>query len=440
VTEISPAAGDLSEGRREMLENRRALLEKIRLGEDSFLELKEVRFAGSKLRGPAQDVLADELAAFANTAGGVLLLGIEDTTREVLGIAVEQLDTVELVLQQACEQSIKPALAPIIERMTLPDRDGVERPIIRVEVGRSLFVHLSPGGYLHRVGSSKRPIPPDHLARLFQQHSQSRLIRFDETPVHGATLDHLQESLWRRFVVANIPRERELELRKLAMAVQNSEGNWRPTVTGLLLGSKRALEFLPSAYIQAVAYRGTSVVPQGDSVYQLDARDITGPLDQQIHEACDFVRKNMQIRAFKRKEGGRVDIPQFSMRAVFEAITNAVAHRDYSIHGAKIRIRLFSDRLEIHSPGMLPNSMDTDSMDARQSAGNEAISSLLARCPIESPTLGSHRHFIMDRRGEGVPIIFSDTLELSGQHAIYRVIDQSELLLTIPASNPEVTT
>ncbi len=171
-----------------MLANRGELLAKIRLGEDSFLELKEVRLAGGKIRGPAQDDLADELAAFANSAGGVLLLGVEDKAREVVGIPIERLDAVEALLRQACEDSLRPPLAPLIERLTLPDGDGNEQPVLRVEVARSLFVHQSPGGYLHRVGSSKRPMPPDHLARLFQQRSQSRLIRFDETPVMVATL------------------------------------------------------------------------------------------------------------------------------------------------------------------------------------------------------------------------------------------------------------
>jgi predicted HTH transcriptional regulator len=163
-----------------MLETRSELLEKIRLGEDSFFELKEVRISGNKIRGPAQDDLADELAAFANSRGGVLLLGIEDATRDILGIPLAKLDAVEALVRQACEDSIKPSLAPIIERMTLPNGDGKEVPIIRVEVTQSLFVHQSPGGYLYRVGSSKRPIPPDMLARLFQQRSQSRIIRFDE--------------------------------------------------------------------------------------------------------------------------------------------------------------------------------------------------------------------------------------------------------------------
>jgi predicted HTH transcriptional regulator len=422
-----------------MLATRSELLEKIRLGEDTFLELKEVRFAGNKVRGPAQNDLADELAAFANSAGGVLLLGVEDKSRAVIGIKLDKLDAVEVLLRQACEDAIKPPLAPIIERMTLPDAVGTEQPVIRVEVTRSLFVHQSPGGYLHRVGSSRRPIPPDQLARLFQQRSQSRLIRFDETPVPNATLEHLREDLWRRFVVSESTAQREVSLRKLAMAAQDENGTWRPTVAGLLLGSERAQEFLPSAYIQAVAYQGTTVVPQGESAYQIDASDISGPLDRQILDACSFVRKNMQVAAFKQQHGGRVDVPQFSLRAVFEAITNAVAHRDYSIYGSRVRLRLFADRLEIYSPGMLPNTMDTESLEERQSARNEAIASLLARCPIENENSGfaPHRNFIMDRRGEGVPVILRETLELSGKPAHYRMIDQSELLLVIPAASPD---
>jgi len=129
-----------------MLATRAELIEKIRLGEDSFLELKQVKFAGGKVRGPTQEDLADELAAFANSAGGVVLLGVEDKSREVLGIPAERLDTVEALVRQACEDSVKPPLALIIERMPLPDRSGAEQPVRRVEVARSLLVHPRPRG------------------------------------------------------------------------------------------------------------------------------------------------------------------------------------------------------------------------------------------------------------------------------------------------------
>lgn len=419
-----------------MLETRSELLEKIRLGEDAFLELKEVRFAGGKIRGPTQTALADELAAFANSTGGVLLLGVEDTRRDVVGVPIERLDELESLVRMACEDSIRPPLAPIIERMTLPDLANTEQPILRIAVARSLFVHQSPGGYYHRVGSSKRPVPPEQLARMFQQRSQSRLIRFDETPVTKATLGDLKEELWRRFAPEETSDSHEVLLNKLAMIGRDDAGAWRPTVTGLLLGSEKAHAFLPGAFIQAVAYQGTTVVPEAEAPYQRDAQDITGPLDRQILDACAFVRKNMRVAAFKHADGGREDVPQFSMRAVFEAVTNAVAHRDYSLPGSKVRIRLFDDRLEIYSPGMLSNTMTTESLALRQAARNEAITSLLARCPVQDAALTRHRQHIMDKRGEGVPVILRESELLSGKQPSYRLIDESELLLTIPAAVP----
>ena len=416
-----------------MFATRTELLEKIRLGEDSFLELKEVHFAGGKVRGPTQNDLADELAAFANTRGGVLLLGVDDT-REVRGIPVERLDAVEALVRQACEDSVTPPAVPLIERMTLPDSGGAPRPTLRVEVSRSLFVHQSPGGYFHRVGSSKRPMPPDHLARLFQQRSQSRLIRFDETPVPNATLADLDERLWQRFRTSLTTGTAEEMLSKLAMAARDEDGAWRPTVAGVLLACRAPEQFLSTAFIQAVAYRGTGVVPEADQAYQRDASDINGPLDRQIFDACAFVRKNMRVAAMKGAQGGRVDTPEFDLVAIFEAVTNAVAHRDYSMHGSKVRLRLFDDRLELYVPGMLANTMTPERLPHRQVARNEAITSLLARCPMEEMGVPGHRTHVMDKRGEGVPAILTRTKELAGKTPVYSMIGDSELRLVIPAA------
>lgn len=414
--------------------SRNELIVKLSLGEDSLLECKEVRFGGASVRGPSQNDLADELAAFANSrTGGTLLLGIDDKTREVLGIPVDRLDVVEGLVRQAVEDSIKPPLAPVIERLTLPDSLGVEHAILRVDIAPSLFVHQSPAGYMHRVGSSKRTIPPDYLAQLFQQRSQSRLVRFDELPVVSAQCDDLDASLLERFQPQFSPDANWKS--KTGLIAEAEDGSLHPSVAGLLLTSRNPDQFLRGAYIQAVAYAGTEVAPQGEEVmYQRDAADLTGPLDQQIAAACRFVARNSRTGASKMLDGGRIDRPQFDALAVFEAITNAVAHRDYSIPGSKVRLRLFDDRLEIFSPGMLPNTMTPESLPLRQACRNELIASLLARCPVEAATGVSHRRYIMDRRGEGVPLILSRTEELSGQLPHYRLIDNNELLLTIPSA------
>ena len=129
-----------------------------------------------------------------------------------------------------------------------------------------------------------------------------------------------------------------------------------------------------------------------------------------------------------------MDLPQYDMSAVFEAIVNAVAHRDYSIHGERIRLRLFDSRLELYSPGAIPNSLSIDSLRFRQSARNEAICSLLTLCKAPGESwLRSGRSHMMEKRGEGVPIILDNSAELSGQEPEYRLLDQDELLLTIYA-------
>lgn len=419
-----------------MFERVQDLREKIRLGEDSFLELKEVRLSGSKVAAPRRDSLADELSAFANSRGGICVLGVDDGSHEVLGIPLEQLDVVEDFVRELCIDSIEPPLAPVIERLNLPANNGELLPVIRVDIPRSLFVHKSPGGYLHRVGSAKREMNPDYLARLFQQRSQARIIRFDEQPVPGALLDDLRPDLWQRFATPRTHDSREVLLDKLAMARLDTDGVQRPTIAGVLMASPDPRRWLPSAYIQAVAYRGTDVLPPANAsklYYQLDAADIIGTLDQQVMAACHFVKKNMRVAATKHQ--GRYDLPQFDLAAVFEAVVNAVAHRDYAIYGSKIRLRMFADRLELYSPGAIPNTMTVDSLPYRQASRNEAITSLLARCPVpaqDQEMVG--RSAMMDRRGEGVQIILESTERLAGVRPSYRLLDESELLLVIPAA------
>ncbi len=259
------------------------------------------------------------------------------------------------------------------------------------------------------------------------------MIRFDEQPIPGATLDDLSAPLWQRFASPRVNEQREVLLEKLAMARQDTDGVLRPTIAGVLMASPDPRRWLPNAFIQAVSYRGTEVMTGGGSAYQIDAQDITGTLDQQVLAACHFVKKNMRVQASKLL--GRHDLPQFDLTAVFEALVNAVAHRDYSIHGAKIRLRVFADRLELYSPGAIPNTMTVESLPYRQAARNEAITSLLAKCPAsEGSNVYTDRSAMMDKRGEGVRIILDSSERLSGKTPYYRLLDESELLLVIPAA------
>ena len=414
-----------------MFDTTEELLAAIQRGEDSYLEFKEAVFAGDKLRGPSRDQIADSLAAFANAKGGVFLLGVREKEHEIVGIPADKLDAVEQIVREVCTSSIKPPLEGAITKIELPTLDGTLRPVLRVDVDRSLSLHQSPGGHFERFGASKRPLSTDRIVRLAQQRSHSRLLSFDEEVVTKASLADLDPALIERFRAVDNQDDLRVLGRKLGMLRQDPAGEWRPTVAGVLLGTREPQVHLHGAWVQAVCYRGTEV--SAGPGYQIDARDIHGPLDEQIAKACSFVIRNMRVEA--SKVAGRQDVPQFDTTAVFEAVTNAVAHRDYSQVGSHIRLLLFANRLEIRSPGGLANGLDVESLAERQVARNSTIASLLAKTKVP-PIAGlqTTRTTIMDRRGEGVPLILRRTAELSGSPATYRVIDDAEVVVSVPAA------
>jgi len=406
-----------------MFDTTEELIDKIRLGEDSFLELKAVYISGKKITGPDRKDLSDEIGAFGNTNGGVILLGVDDKTKDIVGISLEDIDLVESFVREICYDIIKPPMNPLIEKRELQDLSGSKKIVIKIDIAKSLFVHRSANGYFYRVGSSKREMPPEYLARLFQQRSQARLIRFEEQAVPQTAIEDLEERLWKRFI-PEVKEDYATWLLKRGLLTQDENHSVRCSVAGLLMCSNHPEKYLAGSFIEAVSYAGFSL----DSNYQIDARKITGSLDTQIEDAMHFFRKNRLVSA--RKNPDRQEIVSFSERAIFEAIVNAVAHRDYSIHGSKIRFFMFEDRIEIYSPGDLPNTLTLDTIEMRQSTRNELISNLLSDCPVKDDNHISRKHY-MEKRGEGVPIIFNESLKLSNTKPVYQCLDNSELLLTI---------
>ncbi len=216
----------------------------------------------------------------------------------------------------------------------------------------------------------------------------------------------------------------EDNLQKLRVVAADDHGVLHPTVAGVLMCTRRPHELLSHAWIQAVCYSGERY----DVNYQVDAQDIEGPLDEQVSRALRFVKRNMFVSATKRV--ARVEVPQYSERAVFESLVNAVAHRNYLMPGAVIRLHMFRDRFELYVPGSLANTLTPDSMHLRQYSRNELIVSLLARCAVPAGS-GDVRSRMMERRGDGVPIIREESFRLSRRYPEYEVIDDSELRLVI---------
>ncbi len=393
-----------------MLYSLTELIEKIRLGEDATIEFKREM--------PRRDSVADEIAAFANTRGGVILIGVDDNS-EIVGLDLQQLNRVEKTVVEICEDSIEPAVPIFTEKLRIDDKN-----LLKIEVPRSLFVHKTSNGYFARQGSSKREMPTDQLAGLLQSRSQARNITFDEQLVPNTHKETLKESLYRRFITENAT-EADIENLLLKRSLLAQEGREiRASVAGVLMCHETPDDFLYNSFIQAVYYSGKVK----DANYQIDAKDFRGPLDQQIIDAFKFVQKHNAISA--RKEIGRIDRPQYSMRAVFEAIVNAVVHRDYS----KIRLFMFRDRLELYSPGALANTLTIDKLRYSQATRNELLSRLLSEIALDDGDgkQVKRRHFL-ERRGEGVGIILNESEQLSGKTPVYELFNE-ELCLTIFAA------
>ena len=287
--------------------NSKSLIKRIRQGEDSTLEFKHIFLTGYKVTSPKRNDLADVLAGMANGWGGTVLLGVEDRRHEVIGIPIEYLDLVETWASEICSDSVHPPLDALIQKVELPGIEGKLVSILSIDISRSLFVHRSPGGYFRRIGSSNREMSPEVLARLFQERSQSRVIRYDESLVPRTTPGILEPKLINKLLRRNQIQEDTLlsenMLRRFGIIANDENGEARVTVAGILMCTRLPGTWMPHAYIQAVSYVGE----RRDINYQSDARDCVGSLDTQVFEALDFVRKNMLVGAIKNT--ARVEHP-----------------------------------------------------------------------------------------------------------------------------------
>lgn len=397
----------------------------LRAGEDSRWEFKQVEFAGDVPKQPARDDWADEIAAFANAVGGVVLASVTDEGK-VIGMSRTQIKRLDAVIVEICTDKIKPPV-----RIRTHHRELSEgRMMLLVEVPKSDTVHESPGGSYVRVGATKQHMNGAERLRLQQRRSQAHFRWFDKQTLPGTGFRTLVEPLWKPLLSAEGAAEPEIALRKLAFLEHDETGVLCATVAGVLLCTRNPEQWLPSACITATRYQG-----KDRAAGQIDAREITGPLNEQVAGAVAFAARNMQVAARKNPE--RENLPQYSDRALFEALVNAVVHRDYSMQKSRIRLSMFDDRLEIQSPGGLPNNLSVESMMLRQATRNEALASVLARMPVGGIRGSENRHYYMEQRGDGVQIIRRTTQELCGRLPEYRVIDDSEVLLVIPAAEQE---
>ena len=345
--------------------NQTDLLETIRNGENSGVEFKRDDIRPEKL--------AAEMVALLNLEGGFVLLGVENDGR-VTGLTREPNKAEEWVMQAARDQ-VQPAFNPSWQVLEL--EPGVNVGVVSLPMNAPDKPYKARRGNVWvtkiRIGETNRDASREEEQRLYQQ---SGGLRYGLKPVLGSGLDdldhrRLQDYFTRVLEGRSLPARDSEEWKRLLHNLEmttDSAGRAMATVDGMLIFGSNARRFLPQSGIRAICYPGE----EPDYATRAD-EDIKGPLvplcasDGTLVEtgivdrAWDFVRRNTAPGAYL--EGARrVDGWEIPEGVVREVVVNALVHRDYSILGTDVTLLIFSNRIEIQSPGRLPNTVTIDGM------------------------------------------------------------------------------
>ncbi|MCP4658180.1 MAG: ATP-dependent DNA helicase RecG [bacterium] len=380
------------------------LAELLRNGESSGLEFKRDDVHPKRL--------AKEIAALLNLEGGHILLGVE-AGGIVSGLIREPTKAEEWVMGIGC-QHIHPPVIPYWE--TLPWEGSKRVGIISLPADAPYKPYKAKQGRawvtMMRVGTTSRPASREEEARLYQS---SGLMRYDIKAAPGSSLQDLDlrrlENYFREIRQQSCPAEEEEDdwIRLLINTdlMLAERGKAIATTAAVLLFGIRPNRFLPQAGITAVAY------PETEKDYAARERaTLRGPIaplfgangqildNGLIEQAMDFVRRNVAVDAWIDDGGQRQEKWDYPLEAVRETLVNAIAHRDYSITVTDIELSLYRDRLEVVSPGRLPNTVTVEKMmQGYRAARNELIKEVLRDYRyVEATGLGVPRKIIRGMR------------------------------------------
>jgi ATP-dependent DNA helicase RecG len=375
------------------------LLEIVARGEDSRHQFKsDVTNAAS---------LAGEIVAFVNSGGGQIFIGVgnDGILHEHDAVGVHRLNQ---LIANAASNCVRPPINPLTENV--PVSTGVV-VVVTIPDGIAKPYMDNTGAIWVKSGSDKRRVTArEEMQRMFQA---AQLLHGDDIPVPGTSLSDIDLDYFRRFFRSRYEQDLEDQGQSLGQVLSNmrllTDGSL--TVSGVLLFAKDPQVFLPVFHVKAVCYPGNDIHART----YLDSADILGRLQTQFDESLSFVLRNLRREQMGQgiNTTGMVEIPPIVLE---ELLANALIHRDYFV-AAPIRVFVFDDRVEIISPGHLPNNLTV----ANIRSGNSNI---------RNPILTSFATKLLPYRGLGTGILralraypaidFEDDQERNLFHAVIR--------------------
>lgn len=349
--------------------------------------------------------LYSTLSSFSNQdEGGVLIFGInEEENYKITGVYDAQ-DLQKKITQQCKE--MEPKVRALFTTCEIEGKIIVAAEIAGVEVAQRPVFYRGVGrlkGSFIRVGESNEPMSEYEIYsyEAFRKRIRddlrtapdSRLMMFDEDRVDAYLLAVRRD---RRNLALHVNDEEIMEL--MGVSIEKI-----PTIAGLLTFSRYPQSYYPQLCITAVSLPGTEHGEVGDAGERfIDSKRITGAIPDMLEEAVEFVRKNSRTKTIIDDDGYRLDKPEYPIKAVREAILNALVHRDYSIHSENIpvRIEMYRDRLEITNSGGLYGSITLDALGKmRPETRNAALANMLELLKIT------------ENRYSGIPTMRRELLE-----------------------------
>lgn len=359
------------------------LLRIIKKGEDSKTQFKA--------RIDSIDALAAELCAFANTEGGFILVGVSDRG-ELIG--VDDVNKLNQMISNAASAKLEPPLSVFTENLVC---EGKIIVAINVPRGENKPYAANKTDYWIKVGADKRRASREELRRLMQA---SGGIYADELIVPGTSIEDLDMFIFRDFY----EREYGVSIESSYISIEKLLNNLKLmkdgmlTLAGLMLFGRRPALIRPQFIIKAVAFPGNDV----SLTRYLDSENIEGILLKQYEDAMAFLKRNLRKVQLGQNVNlpGILEIPEIALQ---EAVVNALVHRDYFIDSS-IRIFVFEDRVEIISPGKLPNTATVDSIkQGIQIARNPILLSFIPKLKIPYRGIGSGiRRMIAECKAAGL--------------------------------------
>ncbi len=377
------------------------LIDIINKGESPYIEFKEENIKPNDLAG--------EIVSFANTEGGTIIIGVSDDGK-IKGISIENM---EERIMNICRNNCIPNIIPIYQEIAM---DGNRIAVITIPKGANKPYYTVDNKYYIRVGTTKRIASREELMRLFQA---SGAVHFDISPVEGTTKKDLNMDLIRdyflKYNMFDLYEETEESIDRIlvnADILREGVNTKECTVGGLLIFGKKVEDRLPQNGISFAHFRGDDITEE-----LIDRKQIVGNLPDIVEQALVVIKNNIKtpstIVGAVREE--KEIYPTVVLR---EALVNAVVHRNYSIIGSKIRVLMFSDRIEFHSPGKLPNTVTIDKMK---------IGVSYARNPFLVKYMENLRY--IDQLGRGIPMIIKNMKNLGAKEPELKEIGEEFILI-----------